>query len=163
METPESEVTEEEPQTPEELLQSEVAVLNDKYLRLYSDFENYRKRTAKERLDLSKTASASVMETLLPVLDDFERAIANMETAKDVGSVKEGVDLIFEKLNRELGNKGLSKFTPTGDTFDSELHEAVTQIPAPSEDMKGKVVDTIENGYKLYDKVIRYAKVVVGS
>ncbi len=159
----ESKSSEEETKSPEEELQAQVDELNDKYLRLYSDFENFRKRTAKERIDLSRTASASLMEVLLPVLDDFERAMATMKDAKDMKAVEEGVELIFEKLNRELTNKGLEKFNPTGDLFDAELHEAITQIPAPSADMKGKVVDTVENGYKLGDKVIRYAKVVVGA
>jgi molecular chaperone GrpE len=149
--------------SPEEELQGQVDELNDKYLRLYSDFENFRKRTAKERIDLSKTASASVMESLLPVLDDFERAMATMKDAQDVKAIEEGVNLIYEKLNRELATKGLEKFNPTGEVFDAELHEAITQIPAPSDDMKGKVVDTVENGYKLGEKVIRYAKVVVGA
>ena len=153
----------EETKTSEDELQGQVDELNDKYLRLYSDFENFRKRTAKERIDLSKTASASVMEALLPVLDDFERAMATMKDATDVKAVEEGVALIHEKLNRELTNKGLEKFIPTGEVFDSELHEAITQIPATSDDLKGKVVDVIENGYKLGDKVIRYAKVVVGA
>jgi molecular chaperone GrpE len=149
--------------SPEEELQGQVDELNDKYLRLYSDFENFRKRTAKERIDLSKTASASVMESLLPVLDDFERAMATMKDAQDVKAIEEGVNLIYEKLSRELATKGLEKFNPTGEVFDAELHEAITQIPAPSDDMKGKVVDTVENGYKLGEKVIRYAKVVVGA
>lgn len=153
----------EEIKSPEEELQAHVDELNDKYLRLYSDFENFRKRTAKERIDLSKTASASVMESLLPVLDDFERAMATMKDAQDLKAIEEGVNLIYEKLNRELANKGLEKFNPTGEVFDAELHEAITQIPAPSDDMKGKVVDTVENGYKLGEKVIRYAKVVVGA
>lgn len=158
-----AETEQEETKSPEEELQAQVDELNDKYLRLYSDFENFRKRTAKERIEMGKMASASLMEALLPVLDDFERAMATMKDAKDVKAVEEGVELIFEKLNRELSNKGLEKFNPTGEVFDAELHEAVTQIPAPSKDMKGKVVDTIENGYKLGDKVIRYAKVVVGA
>ena len=147
----------------EEELEIQVKEINDKYLRLYSEFENFRKRTIKERADLTKIASASVMEVMLPVLDDFERAIANMDEAKDLEAVKEGVVLIHEKMVRELGNKGLAKVNPVGETFDAEFHEAITQIPAPSEDMKGKVVDVVENGYNLHDKVVRFAKVVVGT
>lgn len=147
----------------EEELEIQVKEINDKYLRLYSEFENFRKRTIKERADLTKIGSVSVMEVLVPVLDDFERAMANMETAEDVAAVKEGVVLIQEKLVRELSNKGLTKVTPVGETFDAEIHEAITQIPAPSDDMKGKIVDVIENGYNLHDKVVRFAKVVVGT
>ena len=147
----------------EEELEIQVKEMHDKYLRLYSEFENFRKRTIKERADLTKVASASVMEVMLPVLDDFERAITNMDQAKDVNAVKEGVNLIHEKMVRELGNKGLKRINPVGETFDAELHEAITQIPAPSDDMKGKIVDVIENGYNLHDKVVRFAKVVVGN
>ena len=156
-------VEEQEEKDPLEELQEQYNQLNDKYLRLYSEFENFRRRTAKERLDLMKSAGEDVFKLLLPIIDDFERARTNMETAEDVPSVKEGVELIYQKLIKELENKGLKPMETKGETFDSEIHEAITQIPAPSKDMKGKVVDEIEKGYFLNDKVIRFAKVVVGS
>lgn len=152
-----------EEQDPMAELQQQYNELNDKYLRLYSEFENFRRRTAKERLDLMKSAGEDVCKLLLPIIDDFERARANMEKASDVPSVKEGVELIYHKLVKELTNKGLKPMEAKGQVFDSEFHEAITQIPAPSDDMKGKVVDEIEKGYFLNDKVIRFAKVVVGS
>ncbi|MBL4586963.1 MAG: nucleotide exchange factor GrpE [Flavobacteriales bacterium] len=148
---------------PLEELQTQYNQLNDKYLRLYSEFENFRRRTAKERLDLMKSAGEDVFILMLPVLDDFKRALENMKTAKDISSVKEGVELIYHKLDKELTNKGLKPMESKGEVFDSEFHEALTQIPAPSKKEKGKVVDVIEEGYFLNDKVIRFAKVVVGS
>jgi len=144
-------------------LQSKYDELNDKYLRLYSDFDNFRRRTAKERIDLLKSGGEDIFKVLLPVLDDFERAMKNMETAQDVPSVKQGVELIYHKLFKEMSNKGLKKMETIGQPFDSDFHEALTQIPAPSEKMKNKVVDEMEKGYFLNDKVIRFAKVVVGS
>ena len=144
-------------------LQDSYNQLNDKYLRLYSDFENFRKRTAKERLDLMKSGGEDIIKVLLPIVDDFERASTNMETATDVPSVKEGVELIYTKLTKELEAKGLKPMSAAGEVFDSEFHEAITQIPAPNKKLKGKVVDEIEKGYFLNDKVIRFAKVVVGS
>lgn len=153
----------EEEKDPLAELQAKYNELNDKYLRMYSEFENFRRRTAKERLDLTKSAGEDVFKLMLPVIDDFERARANMENATDVPSVKEGMELIYHKLVRELGNKGLKPMESKGETFDPEFHEAVTQFPAPSDDMKGKVIDEVEKGYFLNDKVIRFAKVVVGS
>lgn len=158
-----SEETVEEQKEPFDELQEQYNELNNKYLRLYSDFENFRKRTAKERIDLLKSGGEDVFKTLLPIIDDFERAQANMESAKDVASVKEGVDLIYTKLIQELTKKGLKPMDSKGEAFDSEIHDAITQIPAPTEDLKGKVVDEVEKGYYLNDKVIRFAKVVVGS
>ncbi len=152
-----------EPKDPFDELQERYDQLNDKYLRLYSDFENFRKRTARERLDLMKSGGEDVFKLLLPIIDDFERARTNMETAKDVPSVKEGVELIYHKLVKELEAKGLKPMNAKGEVFDSEYHEAITQIPAPEKKMKGKVVDEIEKGYFLNEKVIRFAKVVVGS
>jgi molecular chaperone GrpE len=152
-----------EAKDPLEELQNQYDQLNDKYLRLYSDFENFRKRTTKERIDLIQNGGEDIFKLLLPIIDDFERARTNMETAKDVPSVKEGVELIYHKLVKELGNKGLKPMESKGEVFDSEVHEAITQIPAPSDDLKGKVVDEVEKGYFLNDKVIRFAKVVVGS
>lgn len=141
-------------------LEYEVADLKEKYLRLYSDFENYRKRTAKERLDLITSASEEVLQDLIPVVDDFERAIkANANSADNQGD-----QLIYQKLVRILNSKGLKPMDDlVGKAFDSEKQEAITQIPAPSEDLKGKVVDVIEKGYTLGDKVVRYAKVVTGA
>ncbi len=137
--------------------------LNNKYLRIHAEFDNYRKRTNKEKVDLISTANAGVLKDLLPVLDDFERAIANNEKAEDLESVKEGFNLIFHKFSTLLQSKGLKEMPVAGETFDSELHEAIANIPAPKKKLKGKVVEAVEKGYYLNDKVIRYAKVVVGQ
>lgn len=137
--------------------------LNDKYLRLYSEFDNFRRRTAKERVELFKTAGQDILTDLLPVLDDFERALSNMNEKAEVKSIKEGVDLVYNKFRNTLDQKGLKAFNAIGETFDPDLHEAITKIPAPSKKMKGKVVDEVEKGYKLNDKVLRFAKVVVGE
>ncbi len=138
--------------------------LNDKFLRLYSEFDNYRKRTQKEKADLYKTAGEDVIKALLPVLDDFERALKAMDENNDPDHVKEGVKLIYNKLLNTLKQKGLEPMEDaTGKEFNIEEHEAITRIPAPSDDMKGKVIDQVERGYKLNGKVIRYAKVVVGQ
>ena len=144
-------------------LEEQLAELNDKYLRLFSDFDNYRKRTAKERIELAKTAGEDFFKAILPVLDDFERGLKAMHEASDVNALKEGVDLIYNKLNSTLTSKGLEPMISIGNTFDADIHEAITNIPAPSEDMKGKVIDELERGYALNGKVIRYAKVIVGS
>jgi molecular chaperone GrpE len=149
--------------TPEELLKQEVALANDKYLRLYAEFDNFRRRTMKERSELLQTAGLDVIVSLLPVLDDFDRAARHMENSTDVNAVKEGVGLIQQKLKNILGQKGLKEMQSIGATFDPELHEAITNVPAPSEDMKGKVIDEVEKGYYLNDKVARHAKVVVGN
>ena len=145
-------------------LEYEVADLKDKYLRLYSDFENYRKRTAKERLDLITTASEDMLRDLIPVVDDFERAFKASENETEGSKVREGNLLIFQKLVKILGSKGLKPMDDLiGKPFDAETQEAITQIPAPTEELKGKVVDVIEKGYVLGDKVVRYAKVVIGA
>lgn len=136
--------------------------LNDKYLRLFSEFDNYRKRTAKEKIELSKTASESIMVDLLPILDDFERAIQTMEN-KDTDANYEGVVLIYNKLKRTLEQKGLEEINAQGATFDTDEHEALTNVPVGDESQKGKVLDVIQKGYKLNGKVIRYARVVVGG
>jgi molecular chaperone GrpE len=135
----------------------------DKFVRLNAEFDNFRKRTARERVELFKTAGEDIMSTLLPVLDDFERGLDAMDKSEDVSSLKEGVNLVYDKLFKALKAKGLESFSAKGEVFDPELHEAVTKIPAPDKKMKGKVVDEIEKGYKLGDKIIRYAKVVVGE
>ena len=145
--------------TPDEKL----AELTDRYLRLYSEFDTYRKRTNKEKIDLIATASAGVLKELITTLDDFERAIANNENVEDLTTLKEGFHLIYNKLKTTLENKGLKAMLAKGESFDSELHEAIANIPAPSEDLVGKIVDDVEKGYYLHDKVIRYAKVVVGQ
>lgn len=144
--------------------EEEVKALNDKYLRLYSEFDNFRRRTQKEKIELYKTAGEDIFKSLIPIMDDFERAKKSMEETQDYQSLKEGVDLIFNKFLNVFKSNGLEPMeSPVGKDFDSELHEAVTQIPAPEEKLKGKVVDEIEKGYILKEKVIRYAKVVVGQ
>ena len=137
--------------------------LHDKYIRLFSEFDNFRKRTAKERIELSMSAGGDVMKQIIPTLDDFDRAIANNENSDDLTVVKEGFVLIHNKLQNTLATKGLKPMESMGEIFDVNKHEALTQIPAPSEDLKGKVVDVIEKGYLLNDKVLRFAKVVVGQ
>ncbi len=138
--------------------------LNDKYLRLYSDFDNFRKRTLKEKIELSKNASAEIIIKLLPVLDDFERAIKAYDASSDAGqALKDGVSLIYNKFLATLNQQGLELMRTSGEKFDTDFHEAITNTPAPSPDQKGKIIDEIERGYLLNGKVIRYAKVVVGS
>ncbi|MBW3468781.1 nucleotide exchange factor GrpE [Arthrospiribacter ruber] len=148
----------------EEKLQQEVQELKDKYLRLYSEFDNYRRRTSKEKLDLIKTASEDLVKEILPVIDDFERAFKASEQEEDTQKVREGNQLVFQKLLKVLESKGVKSMDDLiGNTFDPETQEAITQIPAPSEDLKGKVIDVVEKGYTLGDKVVRYAKVVTGA
>lgn len=156
----------EEPATCEEDIQSletQIAELKDKHLRLFSEFDNYRKRTTKERIELFKTANSDLIQELLPVLDDFDRAMKSFEEAQDIEAVKEGVQLIHNKLKGTLEKKGLKCMDSQGKDFDTDYHEAITEIPAPTEDLKSKVVDVVEKGYTLNEKVIRYAKVVVGK
>ena len=147
----------------EEQLQAELAQEKDKFLRLFAEFENYKRRTSKERIELFSTASQDVIQALLPVLDDFDRAM--VEISKHEGSeLSKGVELIKNKLNTTLQQKGLRIVEVNkGDDFNADNHEAVTQIPAPSDDLKGKVIDVIEQGYKLGEKVIRFPKVVIGQ
>jgi molecular chaperone GrpE len=146
-----------------EELSKEVAQLNDKYLRLYSEFDNYRKRSIKERIELSKSAASDLITELLPVLDDFERALTALETIEDNENANiDGINLIYTKLKNILGQQGLERMKALGEVFDTDFHEAITNIPAAQPDQKGKVVDVIQNGYLLNGKVIRYAKVVVG-
>jgi molecular chaperone GrpE len=150
----------------EEQLQEELAKERDKFLRLFAEFENYKKRTSKERVELFKTAGKDVVVAMLPVLDDFDRALAEIAKIddKEVQDLKKGVELISNKLREALKSKGLAEAqVKAGDTFDAEDHEAVTQIPAPTDEMKGKIIDVLEKGYTLGDKVIRYPKVVVGQ
>jgi molecular chaperone GrpE len=143
--------------------EAELLEKDDKYLRLYAEFENYKRRTLAERIELFKTAGQEIMLAMIPVLDDFERALKAMENATDVASVKEGIDLVSHKFKNTLVAKGLKPMESIGQAFNADLHEAITNIPAPSEDMKDKIIDEVEKGYYLGDKVIRYAKVVVGA
>lgn len=143
---------------------AELAEMKDKYIRLMAEFENFRRRTAKERIELSKTATQDLMSDLLPVIDDMERARQSIEATKDVDAMLQGLELVFHKLKHVTQQKGLKPMDiKAGDSFDSDMHEAVTQIPAPSEELKGKIVDVIEKGYTLNDKVIRFAKVIIGA
>lgn len=137
--------------------------MNDKYLRLYSEFDNYRKRSARERIEFTKTASADIFSAILPILDDFDRAAKALEQSSEIETVKEGMSLIHNKLWNTLHQKGLEPLDAIGKEFDSELFEAITSYPATEPDMKGKVIDVLEKGYTLNGKVIRFAKVVVGS
>jgi molecular chaperone GrpE len=151
------------PLTAEEKLKAEVAELNDKYLRLYSEFDNMKRRNAKERIELMQTAGKDILLSLIPVVDDFDRAQKAFENAADIDAVKEGVSLIHNKFLNILAQKGVKPIESVGKTFDVDYHEALTKIPAPTEDLKGKVVDEVEKGYVLNDKVIRFAKVVIGE
>ena len=149
--------------TPEDKLSGELEKEKDKFLRLFAEFENFKRRTARERLELFKTANEEVLLALLPVLDDFDRAVNEINRAGDEGLAK-GVALIHEKLKSTLRSKGLELVEVSqGDAFDADFAEAITQIPAPSEDLKGKIVDVLEKGYKLGDKIIRFPKVVTGQ
>ncbi len=145
--------------TSEELIQIE----KDKYLRLFAEFENYKKRTSKERIELFKTASQELMTSLLPIMDDFDRGLTEIKKVKDKELLK-GMQLINDKFKNTLTQKGLTEIEVNkGDVFDAEIHEAITQIPAPSDKLKGKVIDAVEKGYKLGEKIIRYPKVVIGQ
>jgi len=144
-------------------LEEQVAMLNDKHLRLYSEFDNFRKRTSKEKIEILNMASAEVIKSLLPVIDDLDRAQKNNETSKDIAAINEGINLIAQKFRSILMQKGLEPMNSIGETFDADLYEAVTNVPAPSEKMKGKVVDELEKGYMLNGKIIRFAKVIVGN
>lgn len=147
----------------EEKLKQELVQANEKYLRLYAEFDNFRRRTIKEREEARKTEGKDIIVALLPTLDDFDRALKSMESATDVAPVKEGVALIQNKLKNVLAQKGLTDMKAIGEQFDPELHEAITSIPSPDEESKGKVVDEMEKGYFLNDKVARFAKVIVGA
>ncbi|MBQ5452894.1 MAG: nucleotide exchange factor GrpE [Bacteroidales bacterium] len=152
-----------EAQQPAEDFETKYNELNDRYLRLMAEFDNYRKRTLKEKMELTKTGGEDVLKGILPVVDNMERAIKSLETAKDLEAVKEGIDLIYKKFQEFLTAKGLKEIEAQGLELDTDKHEAVTKFPAPSEDLKGKIIDVIEKGYTLNDKVIRYAKVVIGE
>ena len=156
--------------TPEEQLanmlaeaQQMVSEERDKYLRLSAEFDNYRKRTLKEKAELIKNGGEKTLTAILPVLDDFERALKNMEASEETKAMKEGVELIFNKFNKILSQEGLQKIETEGREFDVDFHEAIALIPAPSEDLKGKILDCVQTGYMLNDKVIRHAKVAVAQ
>ena len=137
--------------------------MNDRYLRLSAEFDNYRKRTLRERMEMTKTAAESVMLSILPVIDDFERAMHSIEMGMDFEATKDGILLIYNKFNDFNKQNGISEIEAIGKDFNTDLHEALTKIPSPSEDMKGKIVDVVQKGYYLNEKVIRFAKVVVGE
>ncbi|MFJ1490935.1 nucleotide exchange factor GrpE [Capnocytophaga canis] len=144
-------------------IEEELAKEKDKFLRLFAEFENYKKRTTRERVELFKTAGQDILSSMLPVIDDFDRALVEISKSEDKNMLK-GVELIYNKLINTLKSKGLEKVeVAPNDVFDSEIHDAITQIPALTEDMKGKIIDVVEKGYKLGDKIIRYPKVVVGQ
>ncbi|MBQ3690334.1 MAG: nucleotide exchange factor GrpE [Bacteroidales bacterium] len=147
----------------EENFEEKYNELNDRYLRLMAEFDNYRKRTLKEKMELTKNGGEDVLKGILPVVDNMERAMKSMETATDTEAVKEGINLIYKKFQEFLTGKGLKEIEAQGLDLDTDKHEAVTKFPAPSEDLKGKIIDVIEKGYTLNDKVIRYAKVVIGE
>ena len=165
-----TETTEETVLTPEEQLQKEldeanekIAELNDKFLRQVAEFDNYRKRTMKEKAELIKNGGERVMESILPVLDDFERALANMSKDENAKEILTGIELIHSKLTGILKSNGLQKIETEGKDFDTDYHEAIAMVPAPTPELRGKVLDCIQTGYMLNDKVIRHAKVAVGE
>lgn len=146
-----------------EELGQKLVEMNDKYLRLSAEFDNYRKRTLKEKMELTKSAGEQLLKNILPVVDNFERALKSMNTAKDVDALKEGVDLIYANFKTFLTQNGVKEIETKNADFNTDIHEAVTTIPAPTPELKGKVLDCIEKGYYLNDKVMRFAKVVVGE
>ena len=146
-----------------ESLEEKLTEAQDKYLRLSAEFDNYRKRTLKEKMDLTKSAGESILSNILPVMDDFDRALQLMDSASDCKSMKDGIDLIYNKFQEFLKSNGIKEIKAVNMEFDTDLHEAITKIPAPEKKLKGKVVDVIQKGYYLNDKIIRYAKVVVGE
>ena len=160
----ETEISEEE-KIAKELEETKQALedYKDKYLRLSAEFDNYRKRTMKEKAELIKNGGEKAISAILPILDDLERALQNMQKADDVKAMYEGIDLIHQKFLRNLGHEGLEKMNPVGEAFDTDFHEAIALVPAPEEAQKGKVLDCVQTGYKLNDKVIRHAKVVVAQ
>ena len=159
----EQETVQAEALSQEEILSNQLAEANDKFARLFAEFDNYKKRTSKERVELIQTAGQTVISKLLTVLDDFDRALHAMTGTQDVDAVKEGVELVNNKFRKILENEGLKEMSVMGEVFDADFQEAITTIPAPSEEMKNKVIDVVEKGYTLNDKVIRFAKVVIGK
>lgn len=161
--TTDEQSAEEKPADEVEKLQNELDSLKDKYLRLSAEFDNYRKRTMKEKAELIQNGGEKCISSILPIVDDFERALKNMETAEDVAAVKEGVELIYNKFMTVLGQNGVKPIETKEQPLNTDYHEAIAVIPAPAEELKGKVLDCVQTGYTLNDKVIRHAKVVVGE
>jgi len=159
----EAEEKEPEAEKKEPTTEEKLAELQDRYLRLSAEYDNFRKRTLKEKIDLQKSANESLLETLLPVADDFDRAHQSVDEAKDIVAVKEGLNLIYGKFNGFLSQQGVKEIEAINKAFDTDLHEAITKIPAPTKKLKGKVVDVIQKGYHLNERVLRYAKVVIGE
>jgi len=157
------EVTTEEPEEKGKSNKEIIKELQDKYIRLSAEFDNYRKRTLKEKMDLTKLAGEEILFKLLPVMDDFDRASQTMDEITDCSAMKEGVDIIHNKFRDFLTSSGIKEINALNQKFDTDLHEAITKIPAPSKKLKGKIVDVIEKGYYLHDKVIRYSKVIIGE
>lgn len=162
-ETADTAETEAEEKDPLAEAQEQLAALNDKYLRLAAEFDNFRKRTIKEKADLILTGGEKVLSALLPVLDDLERARDNMQKATDVESLREGVEMIIGKLDKTLAAQGLKRMEPIGTLFDTDFHEAIAMVPVPEDEQKGHVIDCVQTGYLLGEKVVRHAKVVVGQ
>ncbi len=156
---------EEQPSREDELerLLSELADSKDKYIRLLAEFDNYRRRTLKEKMDMTKTAGEEIILKVLPVIDDFERAMVSMKDANDCNAILDGINLIYNKFKEFLTQQGVAEINAMHEDFDTDVHEALTKIPAPKKKLKGKVVDVVEKGYKLHDKVIRFSKVVIGE
>jgi molecular chaperone GrpE len=144
-------------------IEKSLAEMTDKYMRLSAEFDNYRKRTLREKMEMIRSAGESVMRNILPVIDDFERAMKSIEQGQDLEATKDGILLIYNKFKDFAKQNGIKEIEAAGDTFNTDLHEAITKIPAPSEDLKGKIIDVVQKGYYLNDKVIRFAKVVVGE
>lgn len=157
------ETTAEEEVSPTAELENQIAEFKDKYLRQVAEFDNYRKRTLKEKTELILNGGENILKSLLPVIDDMERAQKSMEKSEDLSSIKEGINLVFKKFVTTLENAGLKKIDTDGKDFNTDEHEAIAMIPAPTDDMKGKVIDCVQPGYKLNDKVIRHAKVAIGQ
>ncbi len=146
-----------------EKAEAELLEMKDKHIRLQAEFDNYRKRTLKERMELLKTASESLLVSILPVIDDFDRAVQTLDMVEEESHVKDGVKLIYNKFQDFLKQNGVKEIDAKEQTFDTDLHEAITTFPAPTEDLKGKIIDVVQKGYYLNDKVIRHAKVVIGE
>ncbi len=159
----EEQIVEEQEEDTVEVLKAELSEAKDKYLRLFAEFENFKRRNTRERLDLLNSAAQDTISNILPVLDDFDRAKKSAEDENTKEELSEGVLMVYNKLYKVLEAKGLKPMESDGQDFDPEVHEAITEVPAPNDEMKGKVIDTIEKGYLLNDKIIRFAKVVVGK
>lgn len=159
----EAEAEEKEEPKKEPTAEEKLAELQDRYLRLSAEYDNFRKRSLKEKIDLQKSANQNLLETILPVADDFDRAMQSVDEAKDIKAVKEGLKLISGKFKGFLSQQGVKEIEAVNKEFDTDLHEAITKIPAPSKKLKGKVVDVVQKGYFLNDKVLRFSKVVIGE